>query len=164
MASGTDTGLAQERSTSGAVHLILAGLTLAAIGVTVTVGTQSGEAPPRSGGFAANLAAASERSTEAVGASGEPSGTADAPGFHAGSRPEGHAVYLVASEMDASALRRDLQEANAIRLLAGQSPLPYEVVAFQDDSRSFESLYQLDVLNKWNLHDGLPPIVVTDLR
>lgn len=161
MATRSSTGSVPERFKTGAVHLLLGGIALAAVAVTVTVGARADETPQRSGGFASQLSAAEERHTAVGGEGGDVKRAAGARDFVAVARPMVQYVYLVASDLDARELIRDLQESDAVRRHGGQLPLPFDVVVTMEDADRFYRTYMIGI---WNLHEGLPPTIVLDLR
>lgn len=161
MTTSSSTGSAAGRFTTGAVHLLLGGIALAAVAVTVTVGAREAEVPERSGGFASQLAAARQSHISGSGEGGEAKRAGGARDHIAGSRPMVKAVYLVASDLASRELMRDLQDADAVRRHGGQLPLPYDVVVTLQDADRFYRMYMIGI---WNLHEGLPPTVVFDFR
>lgn len=160
MTSRSSIGSVPERFTTSAMHLLLGGIALAAVAATVTVGSRADEAPQRSGGFASQLSAARESHiTRGEGAAVERA--AGARDYIARSRPMVQYVYLVASDHEARGLMRDLQEADAVRRHGGQLPLPFDIVVTLEDADRFYRKYMIGI---WNLHEGLPPTIVFDLR
>lgn len=114
----------------------------------------------RSGGFASQLAAARESHISG----GEGAAVERAVGardYMAGSRPMVQSVYLVANDLEANELRRDLHEADAVRRHGGQPPMPFDIVVTLEAADRFNRKYMIGI---WNLHEGLPPTIVFDLR
>ena len=161
MSARSSTGSVPERFTTGAMHLLLGGIALAAVAVTVTVGVREGDVPNGSGRFASQLAAAKEGHISVGGEGGDVKREVGAKDNVAGTRPMVHSVYLVAGDLEARELRRDLQEADAVRRHGGQLPLPYDIVVTLEDADQFYRMYMIGI---WNLHEGLPPTIVFDLR
>ena len=159
MTARPGTGSVAERFTTGAVHLLLGGIALAGGAVAVTVGAREHEVQQRSG-FASQLAAARESHvTRGEGAAVERA--VGARDYIAGTGPMVQSVYLVANDVEAHELRRDLQEADAVRRHGGQLPLPFDIVVTLEDADRFYRKYMIGI---WNLHEGLPPTIVFDLR